>query len=72
MNLRRLTNGDLDLRRIHSQYDASDMGRAVENKSNFRQRLLDALEEAIAEDGYPRTTVADIVRRARTSSFRPE
>jgi AcrR family transcriptional regulator len=41
--------------------------RAVEDKSNFRQRLLDALEEGIAEDGYPRTTVADIVRRARTS-----
>jgi AcrR family transcriptional regulator len=38
-----------------------------EDKSNFRQRLLDALEEGIAEDGYPRTTVADIVRRARTS-----
>ncbi len=33
----------------------------------FRQRLLDALEESIAEDGYPHTTVADIVRRARTS-----
>jgi AcrR family transcriptional regulator len=33
----------------------------------FRQRLLDALEESIAEEGYPRTTVADIVRRARTS-----
>jgi AcrR family transcriptional regulator len=38
-----------------------------EDKSNFRQRLLDALEASIAEDGYPRTTVADIVRRARTS-----
>jgi AcrR family transcriptional regulator len=41
--------------------------RDDEDKSNFRQRLLDALEEGIAEDGYPRTTVADIVRRARTS-----
>src|SRR4029450_5091510 len=41
--------------------------RADEDKSNFRQRLLDALEASIAEDGYPRTTVADIVRRARTS-----
>jgi AcrR family transcriptional regulator len=41
--------------------------RADEDKSNFRQRLLDALEDGIAEDGYPRTTVADIVRRARTS-----
>src|SRR5258707_13316128 len=67
MDLRRLTNGDRDLGRKHSQYDASDMGRADEDKSNFRQRLLDALEEAIAEDGYPRTTVADIMRRARTS-----
>ena len=41
--------------------------RADEDKSNFRQRLLDALQEAIAEDGYPGTTIADIVRRARTS-----
>jgi AcrR family transcriptional regulator len=41
--------------------------KADEDKSNFRERLLDALEEGIAEDGYPRTTVADIVRRARTS-----
>jgi AcrR family transcriptional regulator len=40
---------------------------ADEDKSNFRQRLLDALEASIAEDGYARTTVADIVRRARTS-----
>ena len=42
-------------------------GRIDEDKSNFRQRLLDALELSIAEDGYPHTTVADIVRRARTS-----
>ena len=41
--------------------------RADEDKGNFRQRLLDALEASIAKDGYPRTTVADIVRRARTS-----
>jgi AcrR family transcriptional regulator len=40
---------------------------ANEDKSSFRQRLLDALEACIAENGYPRTTVADIVRRARTS-----
>lgn len=37
------------------------------DKSDFRQRLLDALEASIAEDGYARTTVADIVRRAKTS-----
>lgn len=36
-------------------------------RSSFRQRLLDALEASIAEDGYARTTVADIVRRAKTS-----
>ncbi len=36
-------------------------------KSDFRQRLLDALEASIAEDGYASTTVAGIVRRARTS-----
>jgi AcrR family transcriptional regulator len=37
------------------------------DKSSFRQRLLDGLEASVAEDGYARTTVADIVRRARTS-----
>ncbi|MBX7432358.1 TetR/AcrR family transcriptional regulator [Mycobacterium sp. Y57] len=41
--------------------------RAADDKSAFRQRLLDALEASIAEDGYAKTTVADIVRRARTS-----
>ncbi|BBY25940.1 TetR/AcrR family transcriptional regulator [Mycolicibacterium sediminis] len=34
---------------------------------SFRQRLFDALEESIAEDGYAKTTIADVVRRARTS-----
>lgn len=33
----------------------------------FRQRLLDALAASIAEEGYGATTVAGIVRRARTS-----
>ena len=45
---------------------AARTGKAGEQTA-FRQRLLDALEESIAEDGYPHTTVADIVRRARTS-----
>jgi AcrR family transcriptional regulator len=35
--------------------------------ASFRQRLFDALEASIAEDGYPKTTIADVVRRARTS-----
>lgn len=33
----------------------------------FRRRLLDGLAASIAEDGYRSTTVADVVRRARTS-----
>jgi AcrR family transcriptional regulator len=33
----------------------------------FRRRLLDGLAASIAEDGYRNTTVAGIVRRARTS-----
>lgn len=33
----------------------------------FRQRLLDGLAASIIEDGYRNTTIADIVRRARTS-----
>ena len=43
------------------------MGSAAEDNRDFRQRLLDALETSIAEEGYPNTTVAAIVRRARTS-----
>lgn len=33
----------------------------------FRQRLLDALAESIADEGYRDTTIAGIVSRARTS-----
>jgi len=36
-------------------------------EGGFRQRLLDGLSASIVEDGYRDTTVADIVRRARTS-----
>lgn len=36
-------------------------------QQSFRRRLLDALAESIVEIGYQSTTVADIVRRARTS-----
>jgi AcrR family transcriptional regulator len=34
---------------------------------DFRARLIDALAASIADVGYRRTTVADVVRRARTS-----
>lgn len=39
----------------------------VMTRDPFRQRLLDGLAESIVELGYRDTTVADIVRRARTS-----
>jgi AcrR family transcriptional regulator len=35
--------------------------------TDFRQRLLNGLAEAVADVGYRNTTVADIVRRAKTS-----
>jgi AcrR family transcriptional regulator len=36
-------------------------------QQSYRRRLLDGLAESIVEIGYQSTTVADIVRRARTS-----
>lgn len=39
----------------------------VDDKNDFRLRLLAALEASIAEEGYTKTTVAEIVRRAKTS-----
>nr|WP_290107478.1 TetR/AcrR family transcriptional regulator [Actinomadura sp. DC4]MDN3353683.1 TetR/AcrR family transcriptional regulator [Actinomadura sp. DC4] len=38
-----------------------------EDAEGFRLRLLDGLAASIAEKGYPGTTIADIVRGARTS-----
>ena len=40
---------------------------AYAEPGGFRQRLLDGLSASIEADGYRSTTVADIVRRARTS-----
>lgn len=42
-------------------------GTAPADADPFRQRLLDALTASIGERGYRATTVADIVRAARTS-----
>jgi AcrR family transcriptional regulator len=36
-------------------------------QQTFRRRLLDGLAQSIVEVGYQSTTVADVVRRARTS-----
>jgi len=43
-----------------------DATGTAEDQGLFRQRLLDALADSIAAHGYRATTVADIVRRART------
>jgi AcrR family transcriptional regulator len=40
---------------------------AHEDADGFRRRLLDGLAASIAEKGYQNTTIADIVRGARTS-----
>jgi AcrR family transcriptional regulator len=42
-------------------------GTAHEDADGFRWRLLDGLAASIAEKGYQNTTIADIVRGARTS-----
>jgi AcrR family transcriptional regulator len=39
----------------------------VTAKTSFRHRLLDAMNESLAANGYAGTTVADIVHMARTS-----
>lgn len=45
----------------------ADATAEAEDTGGFRGRLLDGLMASIAEKGYRNTTVADIVRRARTS-----
>jgi AcrR family transcriptional regulator len=55
------------VRTARSHRDAVGRSAVEGDAGKFRQRLLDALAQSIAEDGYPKTTVADIVRRARTS-----
>ncbi|MEV1286531.1 helix-turn-helix domain-containing protein [Micromonospora sp. NPDC049679] len=50
-------------RQRHAETTAS----APDDAGAFRERLLDGLAVSIAEVGYRNTTVADIVRRARTS-----
>jgi AcrR family transcriptional regulator len=46
---------------------AADVGPILEYTDPFRLRLLDGLAASIGERGYRATTVADIVRHARTS-----
>jgi AcrR family transcriptional regulator len=45
----------------------TDAAPADSGARAFRQRLLDGLADSIAERGYRDTTVADIVRNAKTS-----
>jgi len=52
---------------VRYQHTAEPAATADDDADEFRQRLLDGLAVSIEEDGYRNTTVADIVRRARTS-----
>jgi AcrR family transcriptional regulator len=52
---------------VRQQHAAEPTATANGDADEFRQRLLDGLAASITEDGYRNTTVADIVRRARTS-----
>jgi AcrR family transcriptional regulator len=52
---------------MRSDRRAERSAAAEEETGRFRQRLLDGLAASIVADGYRNTTVADIVRRARTS-----
>jgi len=45
----------------------ADAATDANAKHRFRRRLLDGLADSIAERGYRDTTIADIVRHARTS-----
>jgi AcrR family transcriptional regulator len=47
--------------------DAGGTAAPPEGGEAFRRRLLDGLAESIAAEGYRDTTVAHVVRRARTS-----
>ncbi|GID91078.1 TetR/AcrR family transcriptional regulator [Amorphoplanes digitatis] len=50
---------------IIAQHEAA--AAAPEDAGDYRRRLLDGLAGSIVDVGYRNTTVADIVRRARTS-----
>ena len=52
---------------VRQQPGAGASATANDDSDEFRRRLLDGLVESIVADGYRNTTVADIVRRARTS-----
>jgi AcrR family transcriptional regulator len=52
---------------VRQQHGAESTAPPNDESGEFRRRLLDGLAESIAQDGYRNTTVAEIVRRARTS-----
>jgi AcrR family transcriptional regulator len=51
---------------IGARSDLADRGTA-EQPGEFRRRLLDGMAAAIRERGYRESTIADVVRHARTS-----
>ena len=61
----------VDVTDAPDRYRASVASRqtqtAVREQAGHRERLIDAMAESIQEKGYRETTVADVVRIARTS-----
>src|SRR2546421_9153276 len=64
---KRPAGGRYSVATVTNRYPATELATTADEPGEFRQRLLDGLATSIAENGYRRTTVADIVRRARTS-----
>jgi AcrR family transcriptional regulator len=52
---------------VRGERQPDEVPSGSDNADEFRRRLLDGLATSIAQVGYRNTTVADIVRRARTS-----
>src|ERR671922_1327679 len=62
-----LAGGDMTTALDAAGFDGSAVGGAHLAADAFGDRLLDGLAVSIGERGYRDTTVADIVRHARTS-----
>jgi len=63
----RAGEGSLDMTVADGRADVTVAGELTGDARPFRRRLLDGLADSIAERGYRDTTIADIVRHARTS-----
>lgn len=58
---------DASLVSHHPELTAGADGAAANVEASQRARILEAMVQTVAEQGYPRTTVADVVRAAGVS-----